>query len=279
MNTISRIYDANPEREWNRLTRSPYSQLEFSVFMHHIEQHLPAHGVVLDAGGGPGRYTIELCKRGLDVVLLDVSARCIDLARKNVADLDRESQQRLTESIVGDITDLSRFADAAFDAVLCLDPLSCIADPVAREGALSEIVRVAKPGAVVALGVRGYLDVLRTIARLGGQELVDGAMDTLIQTGDCMCSGVVHHFYRGQEIRELAERAGLGTILLAGGEGLSSGMPEATERLGNDPGKWQRWLELVVETSTDPTVVDMSGHMLYLGRKYEAFGEELEAPP
>jgi hypothetical protein len=38
--------------------------------MHFLEKYLPKKGLVLDAGGGPGRYTIELAKKGYDVVLL-----------------------------------------------------------------------------------------------------------------------------------------------------------------------------------------------------------------
>lgn len=267
MKTIADIYNADPEREWDRLIKSRYNQLELAVFMHHIEPHLPANGFVLDAGGGPGRYAIELCKRGFDVVLLDLSSGNIDLAKTKIAGIDLESQQRLKEFMVGDVADLSRFADATFDAVLCLDPLSCIANSAVRAKAVSELTRVAKPGSVVALGVRGYLDVLRTIARLGGEELIDGTMEVLKKTGNCKCAGVMHHFFRAQEIRELGEQVGLETMLLAGGEGLSSGIPEATEALWENPAKWERWRELVLETSTDPAVVEVSGHMLYLGRK------------
>jgi 2-polyprenyl-3-methyl-5-hydroxy-6-metoxy-1,4-benzoquinol methylase len=40
--------------------------------MHFLEKHLPKKGLILDAGGGPGRYTIELARSGYDVVLLDL---------------------------------------------------------------------------------------------------------------------------------------------------------------------------------------------------------------
>ena len=35
------------------------------VTMYFPEKHLPEKGLLLDAGGGPGRYTIELAKKGL----------------------------------------------------------------------------------------------------------------------------------------------------------------------------------------------------------------------
>lgn len=267
MRHIADVYDANPEAEWNRLVRSSYNQLELTVFMHHISRNLPATGLVLDAGGGPGRYAVELCRHGLDVVLLDVSAGCIRLAEKIVSGIEPELQRRLRELVIGDITDLSRFKEEMFDAVLCLDPLSCISDPDLRLKALRELVRVAKPGAVFALGVRGYLDVLRTIARLGGDELVDDVLGPLRDNGNCLSHGVMHHFFRAQELKEFAEQGGLRTILMAGGEGLSSGLPEITNQLSGNQVRWAQWLRLVIETSTEFSIVDTSGHMLYLGRK------------
>jgi SAM-dependent methyltransferase len=52
------------EYEWKRLKQDAYHQIEFLVTMHFLEKYLPSEGLVLDAGGGPGRYTIELAKRG-----------------------------------------------------------------------------------------------------------------------------------------------------------------------------------------------------------------------
>jgi 2-polyprenyl-3-methyl-5-hydroxy-6-metoxy-1,4-benzoquinol methylase len=49
--------------------------------MHFLEKYLPRQGLVLDAGGGPGPYTIELAKRGYDVVLFDLSPKCLELAK------------------------------------------------------------------------------------------------------------------------------------------------------------------------------------------------------
>lgn len=250
--------------EWNRLTKSPYHRLEFLVFMHHIERYLPSQGLVLDAGGGPGRYTVELCNRGLEVVLLDLSPSCTAFAKTKVAELDSGPRACLKEAVVGNVTDLSRFPAETFDMVLCLDPLSCLADLPDRKKALLELVRVAKTGSPVAIAVRGYLAVLATIVRIAGHELMDGTLDGLRQTGNCNVRGLPHHFFRAAEIRELAESCGLGTLAQAGGEGLSSAMPEATNAIADDAAKWQRWVEVVIDTSTDPAVVDTSGHMLYM---------------
>ena len=70
---VKEYYDKHAEREWNRLVQDPYHRLEFIVTMYFLDKYLPKKGLILDAGGGPGRYTIELAKKGYDVVLFDLS--------------------------------------------------------------------------------------------------------------------------------------------------------------------------------------------------------------
>ena len=43
-------------KEWKRLARDPYHQLEIDTTMHFLNKYLPKKGLILDAGGGPGRY-------------------------------------------------------------------------------------------------------------------------------------------------------------------------------------------------------------------------------
>ncbi|MFH0908943.1 MAG: class I SAM-dependent methyltransferase [bacterium] len=268
MKTIAEMYDSDPDYEWNRLVKTPHSELEFIVFMHHIRTHLAESCSILDAGGGPGRYSMELCRLGHDVVLLDASSECIRLAREKAAqELSPEQLRRLKETVTADIQDLGRFANGTFDAVLCLDPLSCLPDPSARHKALAELVRVAKDGSLIALGTRGYLAALQTMVRLGGGNLCDHTISEFKLTGNCACAGLPHHFFRADELGTLAEQHGLQTLLMAGGEGLSSAIPEATNAIAADPEKWRIWVRTVMETSTEPAVVDTSSHMVYLGKK------------
>lgn len=138
--------------EWRRLRRDPYHQIEFLVTRHFLEKYLPKRGLVLDAGGGPGRYTIELAKRGYNIVLLDLAPEMLKLAKKKIKRAG--VQGRIKQIIEGSITDLSVFADDSFDAVLCLGaPLCHILNAKQREKAAGELVRVAKVDAPVFVSV------------------------------------------------------------------------------------------------------------------------------
>ena len=148
--------------EWRRLQRDPYHQIEFIVTTHFLEKYLPKHGLVLDAGGGPGRYTIELAKRGYEVVLLDLVPEMLKLAKKKVKRACVLG--KVKEFVQGSIEDLSMFSDETFDAVVCLGaPLCHLLNGEQREKATAEIVRVAKARAPIFVSVIGRIGLLKTI--------------------------------------------------------------------------------------------------------------------
>jgi hypothetical protein len=78
---------------------------------------------------------------------------------------------------------------------------------------------------------------------------------------------VTCHFFRAGEIEQLAESCGLTTVAMAGCEGISNSLNEATNLIAEDEAKWKRWVDLVLETSTEPAVVDAASHILYIGQK------------
>jgi ubiquinone/menaquinone biosynthesis C-methylase UbiE len=59
-NVIQRLYDSDPQREWQRLERH---RTEYAVTLRALTEHLPPPPArILDCGGGPGRYAIELAR-------------------------------------------------------------------------------------------------------------------------------------------------------------------------------------------------------------------------
>ncbi|MCW4020039.1 MAG: class I SAM-dependent methyltransferase [Candidatus Bathyarchaeota archaeon] len=134
--------------------------------MHFLKQYLPKTGLVLDAGGGPGRYTIELAKLGYDVILLDLTPKMLEIAGKQIK--KAKVQDKVKQIVEGSIDDFSMFEDCAFDAVMCLGgALSHLVHKKQRQRATDEIVRVAKSDAPVFVSVIGRLAVcMNTIVYL-----------------------------------------------------------------------------------------------------------------
>jgi 2-polyprenyl-3-methyl-5-hydroxy-6-metoxy-1,4-benzoquinol methylase len=75
-------FEKKAREEWRRLERNPYHQIEFIVTLHFLEKYLPKRGLILDAGGGAGRYTIELAKQGYNVVFLDLVSEMLRMTKR-----------------------------------------------------------------------------------------------------------------------------------------------------------------------------------------------------
>lgn len=273
MSIIIKYYDEHAESEWKRLSHDAYRRLEYIVTMHFLDKYLPKTGVVLDAGGGPGRYTVELAKKGYDVVLLDISPKCLELAKKKI---ERVHVANRVKQIEGSIVDMSILKDEQFDAVLCLGPFSHLIEKHHREKAANEIVRVAKTGAPIFISVIGLYGVFRTVLQRLQHELTEPSHAELFTHGIHRWHGISHkgergfpdaYFWHPRELKELFETKGIKTLQMATCEGLSSHLPGATNKLYRDKEKWARWTELILKTCTDPILLGMGEHFLYVGQK------------
>jgi ubiquinone/menaquinone biosynthesis C-methylase UbiE len=122
----------------------------------HLQQFLPAdkNAVILDAGGGTGRWTRPLAKMGYRVVLCDISSGMLAQAEKK---LREENLLDKVEIRIEDIASLS-FESERFDFVMCEDgPFSITPD---TEKAAAELVRVLKRGGIIWTGGVGRYPVV-----------------------------------------------------------------------------------------------------------------------
>jgi SAM-dependent methyltransferase len=255
--------------EWRRLTQDSYHRIEFFVTMHFLNKYLPKKGLILDAGGGPGRYTIELAKRGYEVILLDLVPEMLKVAERKIT---RAGVKKKVRQIVeGSIEDLSMFDDETFDAVLCLGaPLGHILNQQRREKAVRELVRVARKDAPMFVSVISRLGVVKTMMIRIQHEM--RYAERHLETGDYV-PGVngegftAAHWYLPEELHDLFEAHNVEVLEMAGLEGLSSHHPKETNKLSKDEEKWKIWIEVILKTCTHPAVVGCSEHFLLVGRK------------
>jgi ubiquinone/menaquinone biosynthesis C-methylase UbiE len=115
-----------------------------------------APGRVVDIGSGPGVFTAALLARGSRVTEVDVS---LEMLRQSRRRLPGEVDHPPVLFVEGGLPGLP-FADATFDAALCIGVLAYMRDPAES---LREIRRVLKPGGVLVLQVS---NALCTTARL-----------------------------------------------------------------------------------------------------------------
>ncbi|GAB6903640.1 methyltransferase domain-containing protein [Kineosporia succinea] len=142
----------------------------------YLMPHLRPGAELLDIGSGPGTITADLARRVAPARLtaVEVSDAALEVTRAGV-------QEGNVSFVVADVHEL-HFADDSFDIVHAHQVLQHVADPVR---ALREMIRVCRPGGVVAVRDADYsgfvwypqipaldrwLDVYRAAARANQGE-------------------------------------------------------------------------------------------------------------
>jgi ubiquinone/menaquinone biosynthesis C-methylase UbiE len=264
---VQDFYNSNPEREWERLTR-PLSSIEFASALRLIEKYFPNKGHVADIGGGPGRYTMELAKRGYQLTLIDISSELVRLAESKLKENDLRA-----ELLVGDARHLSNITDKTFDAALFLGPMYHIIQHDERALALHELVRVLKPGGIAIISFINSWGLIRT----GLNDFPNWYLDP-----DKIRSLLGARAFEGQQLSEFTEcywstpesatkeleDAGLNIISYAGAQGFAGGMGTILERLANEnPEILERVVQLAAEFSELKQFRDTTEHLFFVVRK------------
>ena len=262
-------YSQDEHYEFNRLIQDAFHRLELDTTLHFIDKLMPKSGHILDAGGGPGRYTMEMAKRGYLVNHLDLNPGYVDYTKKVMEESGLSKQ--LVDSVEGDICDLSRFDDNTFDGVLCLGaPLTHVVDKNERKKAIDELVRVAKQGSYIFCSVVGRLALLRTVLAEFQEEIKMDIFKEYVKTGDYDGSNgfTCCHFYLADDLKKEFDRQELEFVELVGLEGLASANSEAVNKLyENDREAFEIWWQTHLKLCTHPAVADTSQHMMIVCRK------------
>ena len=260
---VRKFYEENAELEAGRLDRH---RTEFAVTLRALVDHLPALPArLIDVGGGPGRYALELARRGYAVTLVDLSSRQVDMALSDA----RDESVTLTGT-EGDARDLSAFADASFDALLLLGPLYHLFTEADRAQAVAEASRVLRPGGVVfAAAILRYAPI-RWAAKHDPELLLrePAATRAILEEGQLRPppGGFIDAYcMKPDELDPLMAAHGFERRAMLGCEGLVSMIDEQVNGLTGRP--WEAWVELNYRAAHDPALLGASEHVLYVGSK------------
>ena len=270
---VRAYYASFGEREWARLESPDDGRVEFLVTCHTLSAHLAPRSRVLDIGGGPGRYAIWLAGQGHRVVLADLSPELLAIARSRIDEAG--VGEMVAEIVEADACDLSRWADASFDAVLCLGPFYHLTDPGDRDLAADELCRVLRPGgpAFVAL-MPLYAFLRRTLAiaderrHLADPEFMARLLDEGVFINDVPCRFTNGYGVRPTEVAPFFERHGFETLKLLSAEGILVGIQGTLwEMAEHDEAAYRAGRDLLLRTASDPSILGLATHLLYVGRR------------
>ncbi len=269
---VRETYQNHTRAEFHRLTKQHNlkSYLEFYTTMHYLRKYLPKGGTILDAGSGPGRYSLELARMGYHVVALDAAENSIRFLEQRARRLGLSD--KVQKTVIGRIEDLSIFDDNQFDAVLCLGgPLSHIMEKRLRQNAARELLRVAKTGAPVFVSVMSLLATVKGFLKLFQNEVTAPYVKSFMEDGDYVWPhlyGFTHfHGFKPEELSATFAGRHFKQLALVSLEGYGSYETEDLKRLHRNKRRWNAWLRLHVAVSAEPSIVGASEHMLLIGRK------------
>ena len=274
----STFYDAYGDLEWARLESKPYGRLQAIIHNDFIQRHVQPNDKVLDAGSGPGRFSISLINIGAKVTLLDISKNQLNLARSKLSEAGLIGK---VESFVeGDIVNLGTFPDASFDKVICFGgALSYVCER--RYDAASELIRVTPRGGLILVSVMSLLGAAVSVITMPSIEMLEHPnkvfsdippLFPILETGDLpefpSTSGMKHapmHLYTSYELQQLFEQC---TVVETAGSNVTMNEYERNaELISNSPVAWDTLIEFEKRINHDPGLLNSGSHIIMVVRK------------
>lgn len=156
-----------------------FSILYFRVFdaitWKYLEPYLPTNpnALILDAGGGTGRWTVRIAKKALKVVLMDISEGMLKMAAQRI------KQEGMKDNVVIKKGNIARtgYADETFDLIFCEHALFLFKEP---DIVIRELRRVLKKKARLIISVHNrYVQSLVSLPEKPRVDDVSAALDIL----------------------------------------------------------------------------------------------------
>jgi ubiquinone/menaquinone biosynthesis C-methylase UbiE len=255
--------------EWDRLG-SPAGSLEFEKAMQILDRYLSASCHVLDIGGGPGRYAIELARRGHRVVLADPSLALLAQARERIAGSD--VQDRIESIDEASAEDLGRYPATTFDAVVAFGPFYHLLSEPERSRAAKELWRVLRSDGLAFVAIVPRLSAITGLIERAARfpdQVTPESIRRVAETGvfrNAARVGFQEGYYPASgEVEQLLGQAGFEVLTTIS---LRSIAYRIEAELRSITGTMRVEAErLLASLSTMPEIVATSGHALIIAKR------------
>lgn len=178
MNDLENYY--NTYNEDGRLL-SRHGQVEYLTTMKYIRESIEntSDPAILEIGAGTGRYSVTLAKQGYRVTAVELIAHNLEILKSKLSDGDPIT------AIQGNALDLSVLSDNSFDLTMLLGPMYHLYTKADKLQALSEAVRVTKPGGRILVAY--CMNEPTVIQYVFGMNKLREVMELQMLTSDWHC--------------------------------------------------------------------------------------------
>lgn len=267
MKSVKTFYK-DAQKEWDRLD-PPLGRIEFASTRKLIDTYFKEGGRIADIGGGPGRYIVELSKRGFHVTLFDLSPENVAFAATKAA----EAGLKPNSLLVGDARDLSELGGLGFDGILALGPLYHLTERWEGISFLNAARRLPNPDGILIAAYLNAWGIARTLLSDAPEWFEDGTNLSSLLNGGAFddahaCSGFTAcSWSTPDEAAEEIREAGFTILEEAGAEGFAGGLRNEIEALAqNNPVAFNRAIAFGVHTSRLAQYRRATDHLLLVAK-------------
>lgn len=250
---IEKLYELFQED--TRLSRSQAARVEFLTTTHYIERYLKPGAKILDVGAGTGAYSLYFARRGYEVHALELAERNIQVFREKLTPEDK------IELVQGNATDLSRYGDDSFDAVLLFGPLYHLHRKEDRQKCIQEAKRVCKPDGKIFFAFISNDMVILTEFSYRPDYFLRGDYDK--ETFKLEDFPFVFHTV--EDCRELLRAGGVRILKEVAADGVSELLAEKINALDGEG--FAQYLHYHFYICEKPELLGMTNHLLFIGEK------------
>lgn len=241
---------------------SRHGQVEYLTTMKHISACLSGitEPKLLEVGAGTGRYSVTLAKQGYQVTAVELVAHNLEILRSK---LDG------TEPILalqGNALDLSAFPDASFDLTMLLGPMYHLYTKTDKLQALSEAVRVTKPGGYILVAY--CMNDPTVVQYVFGRNKLREVMELHMLTPDWHCVSKPKDLFemvRTEEIAALDAEFPVERVKLIATDGATNYNREYIDAM--DDATFEKWMEYHFAVCERQDLIGASHHTLDILRK------------
>ena len=254
MSLLDEFYNSRDEEK--RLM-SQHGKVEYLTTMKYIHACLSElySPEILEIGAGTGRYSVTLAQEGYSVTAVELVQHNLDVLRSKL-----NGTEPIT-AMQGDALDLSSFRDQSFDLTMLLGPMYHLYTWEDKKQALSEAVRVTKPGGHILVAYCMNEPTIIQYVFLGN-HLNDVTKDALL-TEDWHCRSEPEEIFdlvRTEDIARLNSEFPLDRIKLVATDGAAHYLRDLID--GMDRETFAKWMEYHFATCERQDLIGASNHTL-----------------
>lgn len=261
MQTNTYLQDYYQNYDENSRLQTRHGMVEYLTTMRYIERYLQPGARIIEIGAGTGRYSHALAQKGYRVDAVELVEHNIELFQA------RTLQNEPVTIRQGNALDLSGFADDTYDITLLLGPMYHLYEHADQVKALSEAIRVTRPGGVI---FAAYCMADPSIIDFAFRS---GQIDFCIENGmiDPKTFAVISRpedlfeLYRVEEITALREQFSVTPLHLVAADGYARHMKDTLAAMNDRT--YQLYLAYHFATCERIELLGYSHHTLDIFRK------------